>query len=353
MGIDIAASKVIAKQRHFLWVALGIFTAGIPFAMIFGWLFGRTLAAPIVRLTESIKRIAKGDLSHRVSIKSNDEIGILAKSFNEMTENLQKGTALEYEIVERKKAEEKLQTTVNKLTIANSELGDFAHITAHDLKAPLRVIGSLVSMISQDYGDKLDEQGKEYLRMLVLRTLRMSKFISGILRYSEIGKAASERCKVNLNEVVDEVVYEITPPESIEIIRETTLPTIIADEIQMIQVFQNLIGNAVKYMDKPQGQIRIGCAEEDGFWKFSVADNGPGIDEKYYEKIFKIFQTLNRRDDVESTGIGLSIVKKIVEIYSGKVWVESKPGQGATFFFTLPKSEAAPAEEKELVEQSL
>jgi len=104
-----------------------------------------------------------------------------------------------------------------------------------------------------------------------------------------------------------------------------------------MQVFQNLLSNAVKYMDKPQGQIRIGCVEDDGFWRFSIADNGPGIDEKHFEKIFQIFQTLSPRDETESAGVGLTVVKKIVELYGGRIWVQSEIGKGTTFFFTLPK----------------
>jgi len=114
----------------------------------------------------------------------------------------------------------------------------------------------------------------------------------------------------------------------------------------MIQVFQNLLSNAVKYMDKPKGQIKVGCIEQDGFWRFSVSDNGPGIDEKYFEKIFNMFQTLSPQDGVESTGIGLSIVKKIAELNGGRVWVESEVGKASTFFFTLPKQETQAENEK-------
>jgi signal transduction histidine kinase len=113
-----------------------------------------------------------------------------------------------------------------------------------------------------------------------------------------------------------------------------------------MQVFQNLLSNAVKYMDKPQGEVRVGCVEEDGFWKFSVADNGPGIEERHFERIFKIFQTLSPQDEFESTGIGLTVIKKIVELYGGKVWVQSKVGQGSTFFFTLPKAKKEVADAK-------
>jgi two-component system, LuxR family, sensor kinase FixL len=129
----------------------------------------------------------------------------------------------------------------------------------------------------------------------------------------------------------------VVPKEAVEIIIEDDLPVVTGQRAHITQVFQNLLDNAVKYMDKPKGQIKIGCVEQDNFWKFSVADNGPGIEEKYFDKIFQIFQTLTRRDKVEATGIGLSLVRKIVELYGGKVWVESKLGQGSTFYFTLLK----------------
>jgi len=124
------------------------------------------------------------------------------------------------------------------------------------------------------------------------------------------------------------------------------LPTVECEQTRITQVFQNLLSNAIKYMDKPQGQIKIGCIEENGFWKFSIADNGPGIEEKYYEKIFQMFQTLLSRDEFESTGVGLTVVKKIVEMYGGKIWVESKVGEGSTFYFTLSKQEVRAKNEK-------
>ena len=136
---------------------------------------------------------------------------------------------------------------------------------------------------------------------------------------------------------MSEVIAGIAPPENIEITIEDDLPTIICETTQIMQLFQNLLSNAVKYIDKPEGKIRIGCAEQEGFWKFSVADNGPGIEQKHYDRIFKLFQTLAPREGVESTGIGLSIVKKIAELNGGKAWLESEIGKGSTFFFTLQK----------------
>jgi signal transduction histidine kinase len=140
-----------------------------------------------------------------------------------------------------------------------------------------------------------------------------------------------------LNEILAEVIREIAPPENIEITVENNLSAITCKKTHIIQIFQNLLDNAVKYMDKPEGRIKVACLEQDDCWKFGVADNGPGIERRHFDRIFKIFQTLEPRDGIESTGIGLSIVKKLVELNKGRVWVESEVGAGSTFFFTLPK----------------
>jgi len=165
----------------------------------------------------------------------------------------------------------------------------------------------------------------------------MRNLIEGILTYSKVGREKEKQIQVNLNELVPDIIDMIAPPENIAITIENELPVVECEQTRIGQVFQNLLSNAVKYMDKPQGRINIGCVEEDGFWEFSVSDNGPGIKEKYFEKIFKMFQTLSPRDEFESTGVGLAVVKKIVELYGGKIRLESKPGEGSTFFFTLPK----------------
>jgi len=252
---------------------------------------------------------------------------------------------------ERRKAEralasvnEHLAETVRELRRSNKELQDFAYVTAHDLKAPLRGIGTLTDWITSDYADKLDTQGQEQLHLLKGRVSRMSELIDSILHYSEIGRTAKCLERVDLRVLVPEVIAQVAPPPTIRVTIEDTLPVVISERVRLIQVFQNLISNAVKYMDKPQGIIRIGCFEQEQYWTFSVADNGPGIDQKYFGKIFEMFQTLARRDELESTGIGLAVVKKIVELHGGTVWVESTVGEGTTFFFTLPKLNVAPGQ---------
>jgi len=240
---------------------------------------------------------------------------------------------------ERAREERLRLQLLDELERSNNELKDFAYIVSHDLKAPLRAIASLAQWLAADYGDKLDEDGKEQLELLKNRTRRMHNLIEGILTYSRIGRSKEEKEEVDLKILVSEVIATIDPPEDIMIEVVGELPTIPFERTRMEQIFQNLLGNAVKYMDKPEGRITISCTDGDDAinWGFSVADNGPGIDEKYYKKIFQIFQTLKPRDEVESTGVGLTIVRKIIEMHGGEITVESKLGAGSTFHFTIPK----------------
>ncbi len=240
------------------------------------------------------------------------------------------------DITERKRAEEQRAKLLRDLENINKELNDFAYIVSHDLKAPLRAIGTLVNWLSEDYGDKLGEDGKELLQVLLGRTKRMHDLIEGVLRYSRIGRTVEEVTTVDLDRLLPEIVDTIAPPEHVRVKIHHPLPMIMGEATRIQQVFQNLISNAIKFMNKPNGVVEVGCTRENGYWKFSVADNGPGIEQRHFQKIFQIFQTLSSRDEYESTGIGLTIVKKIVETYGGRIWVESEVGVGTTFYFTLP-----------------
>jgi len=246
--------------------------------------------------------------------------------------------AIARDITERKEAERRQAELLEELEAANEELKEFAYIVSHDLKAPLRGIKTLAEWILADHGDKLGEQGREHMQMLLSRVQRMHKLIEGVLQYSRIGRVREKPTLLDLNELLPEIIDLLAPPPNIHIVIKRPLPTVEAEPTRITQVFQNLLSNAIKYMDKPTGHIEIDCVDDGEFWRFSVADNGPGIDEKYHQKIFQIFQTLSARDEYESTGIGLTIIKKIVELYGGRIWVESKPGQGSTFFFTFPKA---------------
>jgi signal transduction histidine kinase len=220
---------------------------------------------------------------------------------------------------------------------ANRELNDFAYVVSHDLKAPLRAIGSLANWLATDYADKLGPEGQQQLDLLMGRVKRMNALIDGILYYSRVGRLREEKKAVSFAETIADAIIMLAPPSHIHIQVETELPVVIGEPTRLQQVWQNLIGNALKFMDKPQGEIKIGCLDKGGEWQFYVADNGPGIEARHFAKIFQLFQTLTPRDRQENTGVGLTIVQKIVELHGGKIWLESQVGVGSTFWFTLPK----------------
>lgn len=239
------------------------------------------------------------------------------------------------DISERKQAEARQAQLMQELAAANEELTNFAYVASHDLKAPLRAIASLADWISADYADKFDEDGKEQMRLLIGRVRRMDQLINGILQYSRVGRVREERVAVDLNQLLREVIDLLAPPAHIRLTVEP-LPTVVLEPTRVQQVFQNLLSNAIQYLDKPVGEIAVGAEPVGREWHFHVRDNGPGIEERHRERIFQLFQTLQPRDRSESTGIGLSLVKKIVELYGGRVWLESTPGEGSTFSFSLP-----------------
>jgi two-component system sensor kinase FixL len=244
------------------------------------------------------------------------------------------------DISEQKKAEREIEKQKQKLEAINKELNDFAYIISHDLKAPLRGISFVSDWLFEDYADKLDEEGKENLKLLKSRALRMSQLIDGVLSYSRVEGKKEESEPVDLNVLIPEVLDLLAPPPYIRITVDPGFPVVVCGPIKIGQVFQNLLSNAIRYMDKAQAEIRIGWEDAGNKWHFLVQDNGPGIEQAHFERIFQIFQTLAPRDKVESTGIGLTIVKKIVQLYGGSVWLESTVGQGTTFYFSLPKDAA-------------
>lgn len=250
-------------------------------------------------------------------------------------------TGIVHDLTERRRAEARQAELIDDLQAANEELRNFAYVVSHDLKAPLRGIGSLADWLASDYADKLDAQGHEYLALMKNRASRMDALIDGILEYSRVGRVKETQVAVDLNALVADTVQMLAPPPEVSVIVEGTLPTVLGERTRLQQLFQNLVSNAIKHRDKPEGRIVIASADAGDFWQLSVADNGPGIDPRHHERVFQLFQVLTPRDQKESTGVGLALVKKIVELYGGRVWIDSRSGEGSTFFFTLPK--AAPA----------
>jgi PAS domain S-box-containing protein len=241
------------------------------------------------------------------------------------------------DVTERVKNEQMLKEYAGSLEKINKELDQFAYIVSHDLKAPLRAINNLSIWIEEDIGDKIEADTQKNFNLLRGRIGRMEGLINGILDYSRAGRMKAQLSEIDLNVFIDEVVSNLAPPEKFKVKIQENLPTILAEKITIDQVFSNFISNAIKYNNNENPEIEINCTDKGDFYKFCFADNGPGIDKKYHEKIFQIFQTLQARDSVESTGVGLAIVKKIVEEKGGNVWVESELGKGSKFFFTLAK----------------
>lgn len=232
----------------------------------------------------------------------------------------------------------RLQEYTVSLEKTNKELDKFASIVSHDLKAPLRAIGNLTGWIEEDAGDTLQGEVKANFELIKQRVKRMEDLINAILDYSRADRVAGEETRFDVRQLVEETVEFIGRPKNVIFNISENLPVVLSDKIRLSQVFSNLIENGVKYNDKSEVQIDIESKETSDGWVFTVRDNGPGIEKQYHERIFIIFQTLNRRDAVESTGVGLAIVKKIIEDQGGKIWVESEPGHGAEFRFLWPKT---------------
>lgn len=230
-----------------------------------------------------------------------------------------------------------LAHTTALLDKRNTELDQFAYVASHDLKAPLRAIANLSEWIEEDLNGQLPPENQHQFALLRSRVLRMEALINGLLAYSRVGRQAQLLEPVDVNELIQDVIDSLDPPAAFTITVAPDLPTVHTSPVALSQVFANLIGNAIKHHHRPQGQIDIAMRDLGSRVEFMVADDGPGIAPQYHGKIFVIFQTLKARDQLESTGIGLSVVKKVVEAEGGTIRLESSLGEGSHFYFTWPK----------------
>ena len=254
------------------------------------------------------------------------------------------------EINERKKVQEELQKhekhleemvmqRTEELTRSNKELEMFAYITSHDLQEPLRMITSYLQLIEKRYMDILDDDGREFIAFAVEGAKRMQTLINDLLKYSRVDTKGKTFSRVDCNKVISDILnnLEIAIEESKAAITHDPMPTVYGDETQLRQLFQNLVGNAIKFRGKQHPKIHIGVESVNNNWKFTVQDNGIGIESKYFERIFQVFQRLHGRNEYSGNGIGLAVCKKIVERHGGKISVDSTPGEGTTFIFTILK----------------
>ena len=245
------------------------------------------------------------------------------------------------DITERKKAEEKLKETIGELERSNYELQQFAYITSHDLQEPLRTIASFTQLLERRYKGRLDSDADEFIEFIVDASIRMKEMIKGLLEYSRVGTQKVEFKVVNIDAELDQTLsnlHALIKDNKAEITHDP-LPDVLGDPEQIVRIFQNLIGNAIKFKKPdvpPKIHIAVKRDLENEEYIFSVSDNGIGIEKEYGDKIFEVFKRLHAMGKYEGTGIGLSVVKRIIEQYNGKIWVESELGVGSTFYFTLP-----------------
>jgi signal transduction histidine kinase/DNA-binding NarL/FixJ family response regulator len=240
-------------------------------------------------------------------------------------------------VIEIEQTNLRLSVATNLLEKRNQELDEFACIASHDLQAPLRGIANLTDWLAKDLGDQLPAENQQQIDLIQSRILQMSTLINGLLQYARVGRQQVDAMTINVGKIVAEVVETIDPSPEFRIKFAKNLPTLRTQVLLLKQVFANLIGNAIKYHDRPNGTVEILATERDYFWQFTVVDDGPGIAPEHHKKIFGIFQTLMVRSDNNSSGVGLAIVQKIVESQGGVVWVDSDLGRGCAFSFTWPK----------------
>jgi PAS domain S-box-containing protein len=241
------------------------------------------------------------------------------------------------DITERRKAEEEVIKILTNLERSNKELEQFAYVASHDLQEPLRMVSSFTQLLARRYEDKLDQDARDYIDFAVSGANRMQRLIQDLLIYSRVTTTKNTSVPVDMNAILDEVLtnLQVTIKESGTVVTKDHLPVVLADHTHLIQVVQNLIGNAIKFRDQASPRIHISAEKGNSEWIFSVRDNGMGIEPQYFERIFVIFQRLHAGDSYQGTGIGLTLCKRIIQGHGGRIWVESEPGKGSTFYFTL------------------
>ena len=301
-------------------------TFGIILALIITFQITYSISDPIFKLKKAALKMSKGNLDERVQITGDNELAELGKHFNHMANAL-------------KKSFNEQENQIEEIKSVNKELEQFVYVASHDLQEPLRTMSSYVGLIRELYIDKLDDNASKYMSHVEDASLRMKTLIKDLLDYSKIGKEKTVTT-VDLNQIVKDILtdHELIIKDSNATVDYDVLPTVNGLEVELKQLFQNLINNGLKFRKEgtdPHVQIQV---EDQGeYWQFSVKDNGIGMDKKFHERVFIIFQRLHNRNDYQGTGIGLSICKKIVDMHKGEIWIESEVNQGSTFYFTIFK----------------
>ena len=351
------AARVRALQRRSTWL-IGIFVvlaAGLVVAS--GVTVLRSVFKPVAELQVGVNRVSAGDLDYTVPEGRHDEVGDLARSFNEMAAELKTSYGdLEREVVVRRKTEEELrehrdsleelvrartrdlESAMGELSRSNAELEQFAYVASHDLQEPLRMVSSFVQLLEKKYRNKLGDEADEFIEFAVDGARRMQELINDLLAYSRVGRFGKPFEPVDMNEALSAALANLSVAidNCHAVVSNDDLPVVKGDRVQLVQLLQNLVSNAIKFRGREEPWVRVAASGDGEEWVFSVADNGIGFDQSYSEKIFQIFQRLQSRGESEGTGIGLAIAGRIVERHGGRIWAESEVGKGSVFYFSIP-----------------
>jgi signal transduction histidine kinase len=333
-------------ERLILRILLGIAITVEFTGLILAIVVSRGISKGIDTILKSANAVGKGDFSVKAKVYSKDEIGVLANDFNAMALELEK---LQNEIKEANAdLEKKVESRTMELERKNKELEQFAYVASHDLQEPLKTVSGFVGLLNKQYKGRLDENADKYLEYILNASDRMKTLIKDLLVYSRIGRAIAfvlADCNILLHEVLADMDNNIK--ENKAKIHTEQLPVLYTFPTELKLLFQNLISNAIKFRKRGvQPEISITVTKIPGFWKFAISDNGIGIDQQHRDRIFVIFQRLHNKKDYEGSGIGLAHCKKIVELHGGEIWVESIPGIGSTFYFTISEVPPGIQEEK-------
>ncbi|MGA1825267.1 MAG: sensor histidine kinase [bacterium] len=343
--VEPAKKDIAEKTNMTIKVTILSVIISLLLALGLGYYLTNSISGPIKKLKEATIETGKGNLDSYVKIKSKDEIGILANAFNLMLTELKKSQdQIRSYTRQLEQAMSDLKRRSSELEKINAELDNFNYIASHDLRAPLRTIGGFADLLKKRYQDKLDETGHDFLSFIQKGVEQMKRIIADLLTLSQISRIHNPYEDVNLNELLhavkERLIFDIIKFK-VNLKIQEDLPTIQCDRIKMNEVFFNLINNAIKFSSKNNKivpEVEVGYRDADEFNELFVKDNGIGIEPKYHEQIFGIFRRLHTDKEYEGTGVGLNIVKQIIDDHQGRIWVESELGKGTTFYFTIPKN---------------
>ncbi len=331
--VDAARARLDRAADVVLWLSTGVGLLMVLLIAVVAVVLYRILILPLAGLANQVRLVASGDFRRQVDVTGPREMVMLGHDIDGMRQRIVQ------DLDSVREAHERLDAQSTELQRSNAELEQFAYVASHDLQEPLRKVASFCQLLERRYGGQLDERADQYIGFAVDGAKRMQVLINDLLAFSRVGRMAREHTLVDLGDLVDQIVGTLSPAiqESGAVIEVPgELPTVKGEASLLGGVFQNLIGNALKFHGEDPPVVRITVEPTDAFWTFTCRDNGIGIDTEYAERIFVIFQRLHHKDAYPGTGIGLAMCRKIIEYHGGTIWLDTGQDTGTTFKFTLP-----------------